>query len=310
MEIVFQNPVYLWFLISIILLVFVHTFTLKHVKRRALKFANFDAIARVTGKPILGGNVELLGLRLLTLAFAIFALAGTTIVYLGPTNTISYVLAIDASSSMSSDDFMPNRIEAAKVEAVDFINSLSSETQVGIISFSGSSFIEQSLTKDLQEVKETILDLKISKIGGTDIGDAIVASSTLLSNEEKGKVIILLTDGQSNIGLPISDAISYANENNVIVYTIGIGTEEGGKIRGLKAVSKLDEQTMINIAGNTGGEYFRATDQDTLKNAYRAIASSTKAKIRIDLTTVLMTLALLMLFIEWALTNTKYRTIP
>ena len=313
MAVIFKNPVYLWFLVSIILLIFVHLATLKLYKKKALKFANFEAISRVVGRQLLTSNFPVLLMRILILIFVILALAGTTVTYIGQSNDFDFVIAIDTSSSMNADDFTPSRLEAAKEKAINFIDSLSSKTRVGIISFSGVSLINLEITDELLKVKQSIAELTISRIGGTDLSEAIITASTLLSNtdsEEKGKVMILLTDGQSNVGAPIEDAISYANTHNIIIYTIGIGTEQGGKIAGVETSLRLDEETLKQIAEQTQGAYFRAIDEKTLEDAYGQISTSTNKKISLNLTLILMVIALLLLFIEWGMANTKFRIIP
>ena len=313
MAVIFKNPVYLWFLVSIILLIFVHLATLKLYKKKALKFANFEAISRVVGRQLLTSNFPVLLMRILILIFVILALAGTTVTYIGQSNDFDFVIAIDTSSSMNADDFTPSRLEAAKEKAINFIDSLSSKTRVGIISFSGVSLINLEITDELLKAKQSIAELTISRIGGTDLSEAIITASTLLSNtdsEEKGKVMILLTDGQSNVGAPIEDAISYANTHNIIIYTIGIGTEQGGKIAGVETSLRLDEETLKQIAEQTQGAYFRAIDEKTLEDAYGQISTSTNKKISLNLTLILMVIALLLLFIEWGMANTKFRIIP
>lgn len=312
MEIIFQNPIYLWFLVSIALLIMVHLFTLKHVRRRALQFANFDAIARVTGKRLLSQNTPLLSIRIFTLLFATLALAGTTFVYTGQSNEFSFVLAIDASGSMTSTDFEPSRLESAKEEAISFVNSLSSQTRIGLISFSGTSFIEEETTTDLDQIKDTISKIEVKKIGGTDLGEVIITGTNMLSKETKSKVLIILTDGRSNVGVDIHEAIPYAIKNEVLIYTIGMATKEGGTIGGISQdlLLRLDPETLTTIAFNTGGEYYEATDPASLEKAYNEIEKSTRELITLDLTLLFMTLTLLLLFLEWALVNTRYRTIP
>lgn len=310
MEIRFANPIYLWFLISIILLVIVHFYTLKHTKKKALKFANFEAIARVTGGEVLTKNLTLLFVRVSALAFAVLAIAGTTLYYTGETSNYNFVLALDASSSMTADDFQPDRFEAAKVEAIRFVDSIKTKTKIGVVSFSGTSFVEKELTDDYIVVKETINNIQIKEVGGTDLGEAIVTSTNILNTDNKAKVIILLTDGRSNVGTPLEDAITYANEKYVKIHTIGIGTEEGGKIAGIEAVSTLDEESLRNIALATEGNYYRATDEFTLGQAYQDIIEQTKQRLTLNLSPILMLLAILLLFTEWALLSTKYRTLP
>ena len=146
-------------------------------------------------------------------------------------------------------------------------------------------------------------------MGGTDLGEAIVTSVNLLLNSEKGKSIILLTDGQSNVGVPIVDAVEYANIKHVTIYTIGVGTEEGGSYIG-DVVLKLDEEVLRSIAVSTEGNYYRAEDQESLDEAYNEIAHLTETKIKSDLSITFLIIAFLLLLVEWLLINTKYRTIP
>lgn len=309
MEIIFKDPQYLWFLISIILLIAIHFYTLKHQKRKALRFANFDAIARVTGEEILSKNIMLLFIRVAALFFVTLALAGTVVWYSGQTSEAGFVLAIDASTSMSATDFSPSRIEAAKSSAVKFVELVGTDTKVGVVSFSGASFIEQDLSEEYSKVKESIRGIQISSYGGTDLGEAIISATNLLLKETKPRVLVLLTDGRSNIGVPVEDALSYANENKVTIHTIGVGTPEGGTFAG-EAISRLDEESLKTIALNTEGNYYSASDKESLERAYQQIVRLNKQRVSFNASPVFTLLALLVLFIEWALISTKYRILP
>lgn len=318
MRIVFSYPVFLWFLLAIPALVVIHFLTLKYSKKEALRFSNFEAIARVTkehiaAKPFfnffMNKNIVVLLLRIVALSFLIFAVAGAILLYKGRSSDFDFILAIDSSSSMLADDFFPNRLEATKVAANLFIDSLAPNTKVGVVSFGGASFVEQKLTEHKDLVEETINNIGVSKVGGTDLATAIITSSNLLIGEEKGKVIVLLTDGQSNVGVSIGDGIIYANKENVMVHTIGVGTEEGGKFRGADVLSKLDDTTLKRIASMTGGKYFRADNKEALVNAYNEISGSNVMKISLNLTPVFMLIALILLVLEWVFINTRYRII-
>lgn len=310
MALTFTYSIYLWLLLSIPLLVIIHLVTMRAVKSKALKFANFEAISRITGRQIIPNNIGLLIMRIAIILLVVLAISRTTVSYVGQESDFNFVIAIDASSSMTATDIEPNRLEAAKEEALNFISSISGKSKIGIVSFSGSSFIRQELSDDLILVRNAINKMNIETVGGTDLGEAIVTSTNLLLRDEKAKVIILLTDGRSNVGVPLEDAIEYANLNDVIVYTIGIGTEEGGKIAGLEAISRLDEESLKTIAISTGGKYFAARDKESLRNAYNEIASSTKKRISTELTALFTLLVLILLILEWALANSKYRILP
>ena len=219
-----------------------------------------------------------------------------------------YVIAMDNSNSMIVEDFKPNRFEASKTAAKDFIDKLGPDNYVGILSFSSISKIESQLSNDPLHVKTIVNNIELSDVGGTDLGQAIVNSANLLINSDKGKSIILLSDGQNNLGMPLQEAIDYANIRGVIIYTIGIGTPEGSDFFGVPLV--LDEETLSYIASNTEGKYYRAENVEQLNEAYNEIASLTERKISNNLSMSFIVLALLLLLYEWILINTKYRTIP
>jgi len=310
MEIIFKNPIYLWFLLSIPVLVVSHFITLTKIRGRVLQFANFTAIARITGMQPQQKNLLLLLTRILALVFIVLAVSETIVWYTGKTSESDFVLAIDASSSMLAEDLKPNRIEAAKEAALLFVDSVPSRSRIAIVSFSGTSFVKQTLTKDKEILKETLHNLAIEPIGGTDIGDAITTGTNLLTLSEKGKAIVLLTDGRSNVGMNPSQAVEYANKNNLNIYTIGIGTEEGGSPKGVNVTLTLDEETLKIIANETDGKYYKAESNEELKNVYKEIAYSTEKRLSLDLTIYLMLLALLTIFLDWGLVSTKYRRIP
>ena len=312
MEIVFKNPSYLWFLLTIPFLIALHFITLRHTKRKALAFANFEAIERVTGSEILSKNIFLLYIRILMVVCIILAVAGTTVWYSTKVSNSDFVLALDASSSMQAHDVQPSRFEAAQEAAIFFVNSVSANTHIGVLSFSGSSFVEQELTPDLIRVKQVIRDLKIRIIGGTDLLDAVITGTDMLFRGGSGaRVIILITDGQINIG-SIDDVVEYAGKNGVTVYTLGIGTKEGSILVSnfTNVISTLDEEALKSIAYSTGGTYALANSKDDLIRAYSTILTSSVARVPFNASTILIVISLILLLVEWILINTKYRTLP
>ena len=313
----FAQPYYLWLLVSIPLLIITHFFVLGYLKRRAVKFANFEAIKRVTGTKLelknargISKNLFLLIVRIFVLLLLIFSISGPVLWYSGQGSEFDFVIAIDASSSMLADDFEPYRLDAARKASSLFVESLKAKTNIGIVSFAGTSFVEQDLTNNMKETEDAIKGIKIKRSGGTDIGGAITTSTNLLLNQENSRAIILLTDGQSTVGTLVDTAIEYANKNYVTINTIGIGTEEGGTFIKGDLLSKLDELTLIDIAQKTEGKYYRAEDEESLANAFEEISSNSQQKIPVNLSMGLMMTALALLFIEWGMINTKYRTLP
>lgn len=310
MRLIFENPVFLWFLFAIPLLIIAHFFVLTRVKRRAIKFANIEALKRVTGKTVLTKNYGLLVNRIFIFIFLIFSVSGTVLEYTGRSSEISYVLAIDASSSMLAGDVYPTRLEAAKNAASMFVKNISAKTSIGIVTFTGISEVNQKVTSKLDDVEKAIKAINASFTGGTDLGEAIITSANLLSGEDRARVIILLTDGQSNVGVPIETAVEYANKNIARIHTIGIGTEKGGEFPELDVVSRLNEDSLINISASTGGNYYRAENFDRLEESYLNIISITKQKISLELAFPFLIIVFILAFFEWILINTKYRTLP
>lgn len=310
MEVMFEHAIYLWFFLSLPLLIIVHFFTLRYAQGKSLEFANFAALARVARTPLLSKNLTLLVIRMFTLSCIVLAVAGTTIWYSGLAAQSDFVLALDTSSSMLADDYTPNRLGAAKKAATDFINGLPERTKVGLVSFAGTAFVLQRPTEDFLKLKDKIDTLEIQTVGGTDIGEAIITAANLISTEKEGNAVVLLTDGRSNVGIQPFEAANYANDNHVTLYTIGVGTEEGGAIEGTSLVLSLDEESLKDMAARTGGQYFRAKTEEELKEAYEEITKASIKEISWTLTSSLILLALLASLLDWFLVNTRYRRIP
>ncbi len=316
-QIVFLRPKYLWLLLFIPLLVIVHFLVLKYLRRRALKFANFDAIKRVVGPQgslknttTLSKNIGLLVLRIIALFLIITAISTPILYYTGRTTRSSFVLAIDASSSMLAGDFEPTRLEAAKKAAISFVTKLPKHSVIGVVDFSGASFVKKQLTTNKKEVIEAIRNIEVENVGGTDLGTAIITSTNMLLNQEGSRVVILLTDGRSNVGVDPREAVDYAVSKNTQVFTIGIATKKGASLFAPELITTIDEDTLKFIAEKTNAKYFRAENPEELRRAYNEIAEQTNKRISKNISFHLLTIAIIILFIEWALANTRYRTLP
>lgn len=311
MNIVFNQPVYLWFFLSLPALIIVHFYTLRYAKGHALEFANFAALARVAKTPVLSKNLTLLVIRMFTLSCIILAVSGTIVWYSGMSTGKDFVLAIDASSSMLATDYEPTRLEVAKDTALKFLEKVPEKTRIGVVRFSGTAFVALRPTEDMLKVKDAIQSVEVQQVGGTDLGEAIITSSNLVSSEDKENSVILLTDGRSNIGIEPFEAINYANDNHVSIYAIGVGTEEGGLLEGTEnVILSLDEPTLKEIATRTNGKYYRAKTVEELNKAYEEIANVTLQRVSLNLTPPLILIALLASLTDWFLVNIRHRRIP
>lgn len=205
---------------------------------------------------------------------------------------IDIVLCLDISGSMLAQDFTPNRMEAAKNVASEFIDSRPTD-RIGLVIFSGESFTMCPLTTDRAVLKSQLYNVQSGLLeDGTAIGSGLATGvERLKSSKSKSKVIILLTDGENNGGLiDPNTAKEIAKSVGVRVYTVGVGTEgfapvpvqtPGGVIMQREKVS-IDEKLLTQIANETGGKYFRAKDNESLSSIYKEIDQMEKSKVEIS----------------------------
>lgn len=205
------------------------------------------------------------------------------------TEGIDIVIALDISSSMLAMDFQPNRLEAAKDVATQFISGRTND-KIGLVVFAGESFTQCPLTTDHATVINLFKSIESGMIeDGTAIGNGLgTAVSRLKESNAISKVVILLTDGENNRGeiAPIT-ASELAKSYGIRVYTVGVGTigtapypiqtPFGIQVRDVEV--KIDETTLQKIASTTDGKYFRATNNNKLAEIYKEIDKLEKTKI-------------------------------
>lgn len=234
-------------------------------------------------------------LRLLAIACIITALARPqtrTELQKAEGEGVDIVLCIDVSGSMTAQDFQPNRLEAAKKVAEDFVNSRSND-RIGVVIFAGESFTQCPITTDHAVLLSAIDNIHNGLLeDGTAIGSGLGTSvDRLRDSKAKSKVVILLTDGENNGGLiDPRTAKEIAKTFAVKVYTIGVGTEGyapqpvntplGVQMQNAKVT--IDEKLLKEIAAETGGEYFRARDNASLEKIYSDIDKLEKSKVEVS----------------------------
>lgn len=246
-------------------------------------------------KPIRGFiRQHLYMLRAFGFAFMIVALARPQIAFTEEevnTEGIDIAIAIDVSGSMLARDFQPNRLEAAKQKAVEFIAERSND-RIGVVVFAGESFTQCPLTIDHVVVKNMIEEIENGLIeDGTAIGMGLATSVIRLKESEAvSKVIILLTDGVNNAGSvdPLT-AVETAMEYGMRVYTVGVGRRGMAPypmqtpfgIRYQNVEVEIDEKLLQEIADKTGGKYFRATNNEGLADIYEEIDQLERSRIQV-----------------------------
>ena len=290
--ITFGNPWYLLFLLALPLIFFYRSFILKS-KEGSFRLSSASIISDKMIKKGIHKKRLLSLIQYLTIALLTLGLSRPRIIEsLQKKNIeiIDIVMVIDISSSMLATDFQPNRLEVVKKTAKDFIVQRKGD-RLGILVFAGESFIQCPLTIDNEVLLSLMDEITVAQqsYDGTAIGMAIAnATNRLRKSDAKSKVMILLSDGSNNAGeLDPNTAADLAKQFGIKIYTIGAGTNQDvsfipgrGYIR-----NEIDEKTLREIAKQTGGQYFRATNTEGLKQIYSTINELERTEVEIKVFT-------------------------
>ncbi|MDR0699714.1 MAG: VWA domain-containing protein [Tannerella sp.] len=328
---IFANPHYLYLLLLLIPLAV--WYILKARKKQASLQVSamqaFDTPKATTWK-VYARHLPFV-LRLIAVALIIIILArpqSTNSWENRNTEGIDIMLVMDISGSMLAEDLKPNRLEASKNVAASFINGRPDDN-IGLVVFSGESFTQCPLTTDHAVLLNLFKDIHSGMIqDGTAIGLGLAnAVSRIKDSQAKSRVIILLTDGSNNMGeiAPVT-AAEIAETFGIRVYTIGVGTRGEapypfpspfGGVQYHNVPVDIDEPTLKQIASTTGGQYFRATDNSSLKAIYEEIDRMEKTKISVQQYSKkqeeykpLALLLFAVLLLELLLRNTLLKNIP
>jgi Ca-activated chloride channel family protein len=329
----FLWPDMLWLLMAVPALIAAYRFLLRRKKRTALRYANLSLVKEAVGAfgrfrrhlpPLL---------FLLALTFLILSVARPSAVVTLPTHQRTVILAMDTSGSMRATDVEPSRMGAAQAAAKSFVIDQPPGTRIGVVSFAGTAAVAQAPTDNREEILAAIDRFQLQRATAIGSGilmslkaifpDAefdlrswnprrdssrdFPAGAPLDQSRQPEKtafkpvppgsytsaVIVLLTDGQSNVGPDPIEAARIAAERGVRVYTVGFGTAEGEIIRfeGWSMRVRLDEQTLNKIAELTQGEYYYAGSAADLKKVYETLSSRLVFETRETEITVLFSAA-------------------
>lgn len=325
-DISFANPDFFWLLLVIPLMVLWHILRLNKQQGNVKISTNEGLTTTFLSK----SRHLLLVLRILGVIALITAIARpqTSSSWQDvSTEGIDIVLSIDVSGSMLAEDFKPNRLEACKNIAMDFIANRPND-RMGLVVFAGESFTQCPLTTDHDVLTNLFSSIQNGMIeDGTAIGMGLAtAVNRLKDSEAKNKVVILLTDGVNNSGsIPPVTAAEIAREFGIRVYTIGVGTtgtaptpyvDQFGRKQYQDVPVRIDEETMSQVAKMADGQYFRAKNNQELKAIYKEIDQLEKSKINVtdyrkkseQFLPFAMAAAVLLL-VEFLLSITLYRSI-
>jgi Ca-activated chloride channel family protein len=329
-EITFLNPEFFWLFLLIPLVIFWMYWKNKQ-QSATIKISSTEGFKGTTSfvvklKPIL--NL----LRIFALCSLIIAIARPRTVDISnqtkTTKGIDIVMAIDVSGSMLAKDLRPNRMEALKDVAADFVEERPND-RIGLVVYASEAYTKTPVTSDKAVVLDAISSIKYDQVlkDGTGIGMGLAtAVNRLKDSKAKSKVIILLTDGVNNSGfIEPETAADIAKQYGIKVYTIGIGTNgmaespyalsANGKILFQMMKVEIDEKLLKNIAQKTEGRYFRATSNSKLAEIYNAINKLETTEIEElkfydydEKYRLFAWIAGLLLLFELTLRNTVYRS--
>ena len=328
-NITFNNPEFLWLAVILFVIILID-YKFKNVKNSSFSISSIKSLNTKSLKVKLFPLLNVL--RFTAIFMLIVALARPQIIDVSiqtkKSRGIDIVIAVDVSSSMLAQDLKPNRLEALKEVAKEFVNDRIND-RIGLVVYAGESYTKTPVTSDksiiINSINEIIFDGVIED--GTAIGMGLATSVNRLKNSKaKSKVVILLTDGVNNSGfIDPNTSADLATSFGIKTYTIGLGSNgnarapialnpDGSFRYGLTKV-EIDEKLLKEIASKTGGLYFRATDNKKLKEIYDEINKLEKTEVEEfkysnakEVYRFFVLAAVILILIEWILKTTFFKS--
>jgi len=273
----FLSPAYLWLLLLVPAIYLFYLKALTKRRRQAMKFSSLGLIKKAAGTKGRWRRNLSFYLGLAAAILLIIGLSDPHIPLKREREGVNVVLVLDVSGSMQAQDYDPTRMEAAKKAAGILIDNLNPKDNVGIVIFESGATTAAYLSPFKDRVADKLEAIK-PKEGKTAIGDGLSLGVDMAASvPNKKKVIVLLSDGVNNAGvISPQEAVSFANANKIQVNVVGMGTEGktvlGTDFFGRPVYAELDEATLKSIAEQTGGQYYKSVDSDTLDDIYERIS--------------------------------------
>lgn len=327
----------LWSLILIPLLVLLYLRMQGRRAQIALRYGSLGLVQQASGRGVgMRRHIPAI-LFLVGLTVLFIALARPQMVIGLPKVEGIVVLAFDVSGSMAAEDFEPNRLEAAKAVAIDFVSRQPSTVKIGVVAFSESGLSVQIPTEDQTTIIDAIERLKPQR--GTSLANGIVASLNTIANltgqepivgfegadvpaplngtpeisADQSAVIALLTDGENNMNPDPLAAAQLAADRGVRIHTIAVGSAEGTQltVNGFTVFTKVDEATLRQISEMTQGTYFNAQTEDDLRDVYESIEPRLKIEEEAqEVTAVFAGVSILLLLVGGLLSLMWFSRVP
>jgi Ca-activated chloride channel homolog len=323
---VFQWPLLLISLAVIPALIISYLLIQRRRKAYTLRFTNLNLLSTVVGKgPGVRRHIPP-AIYTFGLAVLLLSLARPTAIIPVPQNQTSIMLVLDVSGSMEATDLQPNRMVAARQAARTLVESLPPDMQVGVVSFNSGASLAAPLTRDRAVVLRAIDRLRAN--GGTAIGEGLNLALDQLERAENTQtptqgqgaanvqrlpgVVVLLSDGESNTGIPPATAASRAAQDGVKVYTVGIGQRGAApSIPGARGVQRLDERTLQSIAEQTSGQYYYAAETKQLQEVYKNLSAQVSwVEERTEITAFFSALGVILLLVGGGLSLRWFGQVP
>jgi len=322
----FADPEFLSLIVVILTLVSLYVRG-RRLRSAAIRYSDVEALKQADVRRTGRNRHVLFALRVLALAAFVVAFSRPQTGITSETITtegIDIILAIDVSSSMLAEDLEPNRLEAAKAVAAEFVEGRRND-RIGLVVFAAEAFTQVPLTLDYSVVTDLLAQMEVGMIeDGTAVGMGLAtAIKRLQASDAESRVVVLLTDGRNNTGEigPVT-AGQMAQALGVRVYTIGAGSRGLARVpvgggRYAQVQVDIDEVSLQEVAETTGGRYFRATDREGLSQVYEEIDALERTEIDVENFTTYgelfhypLAAGLLLLLIEVGLGQSVLRTLP
>ena len=226
------------------------------------------------------------------------------------------MLALDVSGSMLASDVSPSRIDASKAALKDFIDNSTFNSEIALLSFTSIVYVKETFTDEKFDLINSVDELDIRKTTGTSYGNLMTFSTALFEEDEslaKTKSLVMITDGQENVMTAdeISDVTQHLTDNNIKIFIVGVGSEDGGKILSdVTGSSVINEASIVDIVGINGGNYTLANSKDDITEGLNSFFENTKTPRIYDLSLVMYMLAVVVLIFEWYFSNYIFRIYP